>query len=558
MTHPRSARPSFKSILAGAILSIMLCLMNSYLTLSFGVIEEGPSIAALFFFAFCTLFRLGVASDEMVMVATMGSAGGSLGFITNFYAAKAMTGTAFTVVEMASFGIVTSLLGLLFVIPLREMLVVKADLPWPGSKAVAAVIKSLVAEGDRKQGVYLLVTTVLMLVAVVVNDDGGFGWYPSEIPFPLFGLAAFGAGLALSPFATAGSYLMGMDVCWGFLVGGVVLLVEAPFLPPEFTAAPHRYVWPGIGFLLASGLMQMVLNGRVMLDAIKSVTSLSAPGDGDDNIMGKRGFAILAVVSLSVTCAFSYVMLDLNIVVIVALVVVAGFIQNVIATRAAAQTAFNPARVMGVLLEGITSALGAKTAGQNLMGAGFVAGSGAQAGTLTGDLAFGRWLKVPARWQFWGQAMTVIPCAFVSALVFSYIQQTTPVQLEGGSLAAPVAKIWAVSALVFEGQRQMPANAVPHGLIAGLVAVIYVLLENKTPLKRFLPSSTGVGIGLVLSPSTDFAFFVGGFFMWVVAGRWFKVSEATLTTVAVSCIVGEGIGGVLKPLLATLGFIKVG
>ncbi len=70
------------------MLAVLLCGVNSYLTLSFGVIEEGPTIAALLFFAMFFLSKRAIQTTEMVIVATMGSAGGSLGFISNFYAAK--------------------------------------------------------------------------------------------------------------------------------------------------------------------------------------------------------------------------------------------------------------------------------------------------------------------------------------------------------------------------------------------------------------------------------------------------------------------------------------
>src|SRR5688572_24999491 len=111
-------RPSLRCIVSGFALAVVLCGVNSYLTLSFGVIEEGPTIAALFFFAFFFLSRTVITTEEMVIVSTMGSAGGSLGFITNFYAAKVMaTGVTFTIMEMAGFAIVTSLVGLLFTIP---------------------------------------------------------------------------------------------------------------------------------------------------------------------------------------------------------------------------------------------------------------------------------------------------------------------------------------------------------------------------------------------------------------------------------------------------------
>src|ERR1700741_3453515 len=121
-----------RAVIMGLVFSLLLCAMNSYLTLSFGVIEEGPTIAALFFFALMLPFGVQrITTTEMVIVATMGSAGGSLGFISNFYAAKAMTGDPYSVMDMALFGTVSSLIGLLMAIPLRQLLVLRENLPWP-------------------------------------------------------------------------------------------------------------------------------------------------------------------------------------------------------------------------------------------------------------------------------------------------------------------------------------------------------------------------------------------------------------------------------------------
>ncbi len=547
-------RPTPRSLVVGFVLAMVLCGVNSYLTLSFGVIEEGPTIAALFFFAFFFLSRTKIIPAEMVMVATMGSAGGSLGFISNFFAAKAMTGEPYTFFQMAGFSIVTSLVGMAFTIPLREMLILRENLPWPGSRATASVIKALVSSSDRKQPLILLVTVVLGIAFVVLNDDGGFGILPSETALPLFGLAAFGAGIAWSPFAIGGAYLMGLRTCVGFLFGAIVLLIMAPHLPqPE---APHRYVWPGIGFLLASGLTTMAVNWKVIRDSLRG---LLARGEGqkkdDDPILSPRAFLIFTAIAIVVTAAFSSIFMGLSVIAVVLLVVIGGLIQNVIATRAAAQTAFNPARVMGVLLQGITAMSGASSAGANLAGAGFVAGSGAQAGNLTGDLVYGRWLRVPSRWQWWAQITTIVPCSLVSAWVFTSLQERQPMTLEGEGLPAPVAKMWAATAQIFEGTLEMPPFAWEALAIGGAAGAIYVLLEQRPEIERWLPSSIGLGIGLVLPISFDLAFFVGGILLFVVGERALKLPAVSLTTIAVGCIVAEGLGGVLKPVLAIAGVL---
>ena len=535
-----------RSVVMGLLFSVALCAMNSYLTLSFGVIEEGPTIAALFFFALMLPFGAKrITTTEMVIVATMGSAGGSLGFISNFYAAKAMTGEPYTLLDMTLFGIVSSLVGLAMAIPLRQLLILKEDLPWPGAKAVETVVRTLVEKGDPRQAGILVVSFVALCGYVVFNDEDGFALVPSGIA--LGGLATIGGAIALSPFAIGGSYLMGMRTCVGFLVGALFLMLGAQYLGFEPQGAPHKFYWPGLGFLVASGLTALALNWRTILGALRSMVSLGGQSEDPDPPLSPKllvSFAVTAFVACALVLNLRFA---LNMVLVVVLVVIAGLIQNIIATRAAAQTNFNPARVMGILLQGVTALFGGKSAAMNLTGAGFVSGSGAQASLLTSDMVYGRAFRVPSRWQFWTQTLTVVPCAFISAWMFDWILSD---KQRFESMPSPVARIWAESANVFDkGFGALPEGATSWLLGGAIVGVLYALLENVAAVRKWLPEATGVGLGLVLAPALSLAFFVGGFLMWIVLGRGLKWSEATLTTLAVASIVAEGIGGVLKPLL---------
>jgi uncharacterized oligopeptide transporter (OPT) family protein len=111
------------------------------------------------------------------------------------------------------------------------------------------------------------------------------------------------------------------------------------------------------------------------------------------------------------------------------------------------------------------------------------------------------------------------------------------------------------------------------GALAGAIYVIVERLVDGWEAKRtkdlppdptrfswtdLVPHSVGLGIGLVLPVSFDLAFFVGGVLLWIVLGRVLKVRDVTLTTIAVGSIVGEGLGGVLKPLLQMAGVIHAG
>lgn len=568
-------RLTLRSFIAGFILANVLCAINSYLTLSFGIMEEGPAIAALFFYAAFFLSSRKVTTAEMVIVATMGSAGGSLGFIANFFAAQAMVvakvgGLPYTIGQMTLFALSTSVIGLATAILFRQILIVKdaelpegERLPWVGARAVQGVIDPLVQAGDPLQPRYLLCFTLAAIFYVIFNDEG-VGWFPSFGAFTIAGLSAYGVGIAFAPFVWGGSYLMGLRTCFGFLTGGVILFcmaqglpspkVAGPFMPTS--ANPQAYVWPGIMFLITSGLTSLALNWRVIGGAFRSLFNVTG-GEDRDPIMSGRAAALFTLVALVFVVTGLHIGFHVPVLLVLTMVVVGGLLLNLIATRAAAQTYFNPARVMGILLMGVNTLFGGSAAMTNLSGAGFIAGSGSQSGVLTNDLAFGFWYRLKSRWQFWTQAATLITCTSVAAVTFWLIRQNFTIALDGGNLAAPVAKTWAAMALLFDpaSKVSLPPFAVQSMWIAGIVGVVYALLEARPAIRKVLPGSIGIGLGLILPIGYDLGFFAGGIMMWVVLRRFLRISDITCNTIAISCIVGEGIGGISQAVLKTVGLI---
>jgi uncharacterized oligopeptide transporter (OPT) family protein len=586
-------RLTLRSFIAGTIFAILLCAINSYLTLRFGIIEEGPMIAALFFYSilyFITIFALSISkiihkiskavsiirpititiapitTAEMVIVATMGSAGGSLGFIANFFAAKAMTSKPFTVLEMFLFAAVSGIIGILSVIILRHLLIIKdqeqpedRQLPWVGAKVVKGIIDPLVSHGDPRQPRYLAFFTVIAALYVIFNTSG-VGWVPEEGLIPIFGLSAYGAGIAFAPFTIGSGYIMGLRTCFGFFVGGIALLFMAPHLPADIQSKPQLFLWPGVMFLVTSGITALAIRWRVIAEAIKSLFRLQSGVSSDnDPIMSKRISIIITIFGIITSVFILHLLFKLTLIIIFAMIIIGGLILNLIATRAYAQTYFNPVRVMGVLLQGVCATLGGSSVSTNLTGAGFIAGSGTQCSNLTSDMVYGRDYKIPSRWQFWTQSITLLSCAIISALTFYLIHSNTPLTFDSKVLNAPAAKMWAIIGLLFDpsSRQELPPFAVESMWIASAVGVVWTILESKDKIRRFLPCSIGLGLGLVLHPFIDFSFFAGGVLMWIVLGRFLKVSKVTLSTIAVACIVGEGIGGLLQGILKALNVIGV-
>lgn len=545
---PKEHKLTWRALIAGFLLSIGMCAMNSVLTLKLGIIEEGPTIAAILFFCIFVFFGKKILISELAIVATMGSAGGSLGFIANFFAAHVMLGNPFSFWEMTAFGICSSLIGMIMVIFLRQILIINEKMPWPSPVAVREVILSL-AGSTTKMHTYLLFGAITLMGTYYVLSDIGF--VPFMPALPVAAIAAYGATIALSPFALGGGGLIGVRAGFGFLVGGIALLIMAPYLTPgvdvEKLSKPHTFYWPGVALLTTAGLTQLIWNWRTTLRALKSIF-IFKQGEGDP-VIPPKVFLVFSVMAIILTVALLYFVFKLALVLILLMLVLGGYVQNMIAVRNSAETAFTPSRVFGVLLILLCVPFGGGTAAY-MTGAGFVAGSGSQASTLTADLVYGRWLKIKPNWQFWVQMSVIIPTCFVAAGVFMLIQNQYSITMEGGDLAAPVAKTWAAVANLFspESGKTLSSTAVIGLLAGGGAGIVLCLLDQVKKIRKYLPHHVGIGVALVLPFGYDLSFFLGAILLCWLLPKVLKISETTALVLAAAGIVAEGGGSIFSGL----------
>ncbi|MFH2063343.1 MAG: OPT/YSL family transporter [bacterium] len=556
-----------RSLVGGFVLAIIMAGMNSYLTLKVGLIEEGPIVTMMLFVGVMMIFGRKVSASEAAMVATMGSAGGGFGFIANFFAAFVMIGHPLTLTQMVIFPTLTSMVGLMVAIPLRQLYVVHNPLPWPTSQGTIAAIEAVTGEGGGKQAKLLLLFAGLAGAYVLMSS--GLGWLPEATLIGAFGLAAYGVGFAWSPFIIGAGYLIKPRVGFGFLVGAIILAVLAPYLPtPD---EPHKFLWPGVMFLVTGGLTTLAINYRTIGRALTSLfvrRENRSDTEDRDVVMSPRTFQVLSlVVALACIVVLAW-MFHVVFYITIAMLAVGGVVFNLVATRAAGESGFNPIRVVAVMLQGVCALLGGVGIHINLTGAGFAAASIGQTSILVQDGFFGRHFQIPARWQWLAQLAVLLPIAGVSALIFNEINQAYPLSLDGGVLPAPVAKMWATMALIFSGQGELPEHAVTAMWIGGVAGILYAIADGfaaariesaakvgkKSPL-RFFPHSTGIGIALIIPIAYSLSFFLGALVLCIVLPKVFKVREDTLNTLAAAGIVGEGVMGLIVIILMAAGVL---
>ncbi|EKD56413.1 MAG: OPT family oligopeptide transporter [uncultured bacterium] len=559
--------------IAGYFLAMLLCGINSYLTLKVGVIEEGVCITALLYAGTLILMRVKISSEELALVATMGSAGGAFGFIANFYAAFYLIGQPMTFWQMVIFSLLTSMLGLVTNIPLRQLYIVEESLPWPGSQAAIATMNILGGNEGKKQTIILFVFTALSFIYVFGSQILELAKMPALTYFGFLGLSAstIGLGIAWSPFIIGVGLWIGTRVGIGFLVAAILLTLFAPIIAQvDPGKPPHQFIWPGVMFMVTYGLTDLLMQWKTTIRAFQSVFSTRKSDRFNkklDEVMSAKQFYILTAAVMLALTIFMYYSFNVPVHLTIIMAIFGAGIFNLIATRASAETAFNPIRIMSVMLQGVCAMFGGAPTAVNLSGAGFASGSIGQSSVLTSDNFFGRHFGVSAKQQWWLQLLVLIPITLVSVFVFMKI--STIYVVGGDTLSSPIAKMWASMARMFGGELgSLPKMAIESMWIGGIAGILLSFgnawvnksLADAEGIKKLIlgltPHPFGIGIGLILPIYYSIAFFFGAILLCEIIPRLFKTDENTLYSVASAGLVGEGIASLIGAIMVASGLVK--
>jgi uncharacterized oligopeptide transporter (OPT) family protein len=143
------------------------------------------------------------------------------------------------------------------------------------------------------------------------------------------------------------------------------------------------------------------------------------------------------------------------------------------------------------------------------------------------------------------------------AFVYPLLRDTYGIGGENG-LQSPISQRFAgLARILSAGVHALPPGAALALLVGVTVGVLLTLLENTPVSRRFVPSPTGIGIGMLVPGSAVFTMFVGGLLgeLWRMASR--KSYELHVTPLASGFIAGEAIVAVLIPILVVVGLVHL-
>ena len=479
-------------------------------------------------------------------------------------------------------------LGVTLAIPLKRQLINRERLPFPSGTAAAITLDGLhrAAAGVRTRTRTLLAAIAAGAVLPVLRDIRGFAVIPgsSKLFDWLPRTSAAGSSYAASDVGLVFEHsllligagvFVGLRIAIWMLIGGLFTGFElAPIgLEAPWTAALGRSVaalsrpgaagvelgiWLGAPLLIGYALIALVGNWRAFA---RTFGAHRAPGGGDAASAAIEiplswfwcGFALCGGAAVVLGRALFAIPAPLG-----CLAVATSLVFGMVAARITGETDINPGGAMGKLTQLGFGILRPQHPSTNLMTAAMTHASSVAAADLLNDLKSGYLLGADPRRQFVAQLAGIAAGTAASVLAY-FLLIPDASALTGGSggapqFAAPAAHLFrAIAELLQYGLASLHPlhrTLVVAGAITGLAIAG---LERLVPrAARWLPSATGLGLGLLLPLSTSLAMLIGAALAALATARRADAAERYVWPISAGVLGGESLAGVIVAAVNTL------
>jgi uncharacterized oligopeptide transporter (OPT) family protein len=219
-----------------------------------------------------------------------------------------------------------------------------------------------------------------------------------------------------------------------------------------------------------------------------------------------------------------------------------------VGNRVLGETNFGPISVMMNGLQAIFGVLWPGAVGHNLIAAGMSGSCNSQGQGTIQDYKTGQIIGSTPRILTWVQLGAVPIGAAAVAVMYPLLKQRYVI---GDTLPAPTAlKITNMAVLLSQGIEALPRGALLWTVIASLAGVLITVIKEYTHW-NWLPSPTGLGLGLIIPGLTIVPMALGGIIGWIWEKSAKESYDRYFVTVASGLIAGEALlAGVIVPILA--------
>ena len=575
---------TFTSIFMGIILAVVFGAANAYLGLKVGMTVSASIPAAVIAMGVIRVIMRRNSILESNVVQTIGSAGESLAAGAIFtlpalflWASEGLMEKP-SIVEITLIALLGGLLGVFFMVPLRNALIVKEHgiLPYPEGTACAEVLlageegganASTVFAGMGFAAIFKFIIDGLKLVAGEVSHTfKGFAGTIGTQVYPAVMSVGYICGARISSYMFAGGLLSWMVIIPLMVLFGANTVVGAgtQTIGEVFAEGGASAIWSsyiryiGAGALAAGGIISLIKSLPLIVKTFSgAIKSISAQGGVDGNKRTEKDmnmkFVLLAILVLTIL-VWLVPAIPVNLIGAV-IIVVFGFFFATVSSRMVGLvgSSNNPVSGMSIATLLIATFILKMTGASG--GAGYASaiaiGSiicivSAIAGDTSQDLKTGFLLGSTPKKQQIGEILGVVASAFAIGGTLYLLDSAWG--FGSAELGAPQASLMK---LVIEG---VMGGALPWELVFAGAAIAVIIEIIGIPVLPF-------AIGIYLPVHLNACIMVGGL-LRLVLDKLKKREEEKKEIVndgilfCSGMIAGEGLVGILLALFAVFGIDK--
>jgi uncharacterized oligopeptide transporter (OPT) family protein len=596
---PGATEFTIRAVIAGVVVAAIMGAAYPYIVLKLGFGPNVSVVAAFFGYLFLGILFRNFTRWENNIVQTAGTSAAQTAFMCISLAAfdlmRQVPGRGFTFrpewYESFLWLMFASILGILMAVPLRKHYVVDEKLTYADGVAAAETIIVLDARGPdaRRAAIALFLATIgsaavwflttkwggrLFDVPLEAGEWTDFlrghaeqpGLWIEIVFASMFGLTAAtaGAGFQISLLSIGSGMIVGNRVNISMAIGATIAWIIGPkLLVPEIIEAPLRgklllwMMWPGTGMLIAGGLTALFLKWRTLK---RTFSTLNADAiKGGDVPLKLIGVGIaLASIGLIIV---QYMFFDLPMwLTIVAILLSAPLM--LVGLRVLGETNWGPISQLTNMMQAIFAGLVPGNLKANLAASGTTGTIAVQSEAIMQDYKAGHIIGSTPRFLTYSQLIAAPIGALAVALAYPLVRdsyglgtETVPGQ---SPLTAPIsARIVGFADVLSGGFDQLPKYALQFMVIGAIVGILITLGETFWKYgRKWLPSATGLGIGMMVPGYVVFTMVLGGILMsaWSRADK--NSADKLAMPLASGLIAGEAVMAIVIPLLIAIGLVR--
>jgi uncharacterized oligopeptide transporter (OPT) family protein len=327
----------------------------------------------------------------------------------------------------------------------------------------------------------------------------------------------------------------------------------AALLTPKRNDILFWVMWPATGMLVAGGMTALALKWKVLIRTFKSLGDAKLGSQDFPLKWVGIGVAIMAPALIIV----QYVNLGIPMW-MTALSIILSLPLMLVGLRVLGETNWGPISALSNMMQGVFAAIAPGNLAINMVASGTTGTVATSSEAIMQDYKAGHMLGTTPRNLTIVQLFAVPIGAAAVSWMYPYLRDTYGIVGDSAKLSSPISAKWAGFAAILKGGKDaLPPNAVYFLFVFAVLGVILTILEDQKKLKTFVPSPTGIGIGMLVPFHVISTMFVGGLLgtIWEKADK--KSSDLYSTPLASGLIAGEAILAVIVPVLVASGVIKV-